>query len=137
MNSIRKISARVFCQLHGGGNPVSVFVGEAIEKSLQSKLASSCAWESVMVETVAVPRLSFFLPTGEEVSFCAHAAIGGLSQLLTTLESPTTFVTAAGEIFRGTVVRHDGNSLLLIASFKLDSFVLTHSSIMTTLYHSK
>eukprot|EP00557_Chaetoceros_sp_GSL56_P008557 CAMPEP_0176490722 /NCGR_PEP_ID=MMETSP0200_2-20121128/8027_1 /TAXON_ID=947934 /ORGANISM="Chaetoceros sp., Strain GSL56" /LENGTH=410 /DNA_ID=CAMNT_0017888057 /DNA_START=125 /DNA_END=1357 /DNA_ORIENTATION=+ len=65
---------------------------------LRKKLAQSCKWESVIVEygicpddvtqmsephqlqlqrqKIQPPRLHFYMPSGEEVSFCAHAAMG-------------------------------------------------------------
>lgn len=71
---IHKISARVFCQWKGtGGNPVTVFLGENL---IGSELAKTCAWESVMVDP-RKKQMAFFMPTGEQVSFCAHAAMGG------------------------------------------------------------
>ncbi len=71
---IHKISARVFCQWKGtGGNPVTVFMGENL---VGSELAKTCAWESVVIDPLQ-KRMAFYMPTGEEVSFCAHAAMGG------------------------------------------------------------
>lgn len=71
---VHKISARVFCQWKGtGGNPVTVFMGENL---IGSELAKTCAWESVVVDP-RKKQMSFFMPTGEQVSFCAHAAMGG------------------------------------------------------------
>ena len=83
----------------GGGNPVTIFKVQSTRASLlstelRSQLASSCAWESVFVfppdistDTAAhdvndghssLPQLNmeFYLPTGQPVSFCAHAAMG-------------------------------------------------------------
>ena len=59
-----------------------------------SDLARTCAWESVVVSRIGAPRelrrgegggsspptppptLHFYMPSGEEVPFCAHAAMG-------------------------------------------------------------
>jgi predicted PhzF superfamily epimerase YddE/YHI9 len=74
MASIQKVTARVFCQLSGrGGNPVSVFYGANLDSDIQrEELAKSCQWESVFMSS----KLFFHMPTGEQVSFCAHAAMG-------------------------------------------------------------
>jgi PhzF family phenazine biosynthesis protein len=77
---VERITARVFCHGPGGGNPVTVFRSqEPLSESIQEKLAKQCAWESVMVATPPeeLPSMSFYMPSGQEVSFCAHAAIGG------------------------------------------------------------
>jgi predicted PhzF superfamily epimerase YddE/YHI9 len=83
---IQKVTARVFCQELGtGGNPVTIFSPSCAAASLstttQQKLAQSCAWESVMVNTND-NSMAFYMPTGEQVSFCAHAAMGGVMQLI-------------------------------------------------------
>ncbi len=76
---LQKIDARVFCLGKEGGNPVTIFASPfPIPGDLQQKLAKSCDWESVMVDTEeSSSTMAFFMPSGEEVSFCAHAAIGG------------------------------------------------------------
>jgi predicted PhzF superfamily epimerase YddE/YHI9 len=75
MATIQKVTARVFCQLPGrGGNPVSVFYGANLDSDIQrEKLATSCEWESAFMSS---SKLYFHMPTGEQVSFCAHAAMG-------------------------------------------------------------
>lgn len=88
MSFVKKITARVFCNGEGGGNPVTIFCNllnkESLHVAEKKRLAQSCAWESVFVQqTGEVPELSFYMPTGEEVSFCAHAAMGGISQIST------------------------------------------------------
>lgn len=45
-----------------------------ISPSIKSKLAQSCEWESVVISPG--DALTFFMPSGDEVSFCAHAAMG-------------------------------------------------------------
>ena len=80
--SLEKIEARVFCLGTEGGNPVTIFSStRPLSGTLQQDLARSCEWESVMVGTEtsssSSPTMAFFMPSGEEVSFCAHAAIGG------------------------------------------------------------
>ena len=76
---LQKIDARVFCLGKEGGNPVTIFAAPLpLSGSLQQRLAKSCNWESVMVGTEQSSSImAFFMPSGEEVSFCAHAAIGG------------------------------------------------------------
>ena len=74
------------CSQRDGGNPVTIFYPFGNDKSAVSlsgqeriALARSCAWESVMVEPHNDPKVHsfrFFMPSGEEVSFCGHAAIG-------------------------------------------------------------
>lgn len=102
---IEKISARVFCQLQGGGNPVTLFVANTgLKAAVASRLAQTCAWESVMVHRNSAsgsssshePSMEFFLPTGLSVSFCAHAAIGGAYALSTKPEESIRFSTQHG-----------------------------------------
>jgi len=77
---LRKISARAFCcpGESWGGNPVTVYMANNMDISQEEKikLAQACDWESVIVASSNIPRFQFFMPSGEEVSFCAHAAIG-------------------------------------------------------------
>jgi predicted PhzF superfamily epimerase YddE/YHI9 len=83
---IRQTAARVFCQTGQGGNPVTIFASPIeLAKTTQIQLAKSCSWESVVVDTTK-SKLAFFLPTGEQVSFCAHAAMGGITELVSTTE---------------------------------------------------
>jgi PhzF family phenazine biosynthesis protein len=81
---IERVTARVFCHGPGGGNPVTVFASQVpLSASTQERLAQACEWESVMISSPNkvdnTPRMSFYMPSGEEVSFCAHAALGGAS----------------------------------------------------------
>lgn len=48
-----------------------------------SDLAKTCAWESVVVNP-RTRQMAFFMPTGEQVSFCAHAAMGGALCMVTS-----------------------------------------------------
>ena len=90
-STITRILARAFTHptASGGGNPVTVFLSTASPTDLlppttRSNLAKSCEWESVIAhvpppaasEQGQIPILSFYMPSGEEVNFCAHAAIG-------------------------------------------------------------
>jgi predicted PhzF superfamily epimerase YddE/YHI9 len=81
--TLERISARVFCHAgsKGGGNPVTVFSSAVpLSSDLQGTLAKSCEWESVMVSIPSssdVADMAFYMPSGEQVSFCAHAALGG------------------------------------------------------------
>ncbi len=87
-----------------GGNPVNIFKVQpttadapvtTLSPELCSQLASSCVWESVFVfppdisanaandaandddhSTLPQLNMAFYLPTGQPVSFCAHAAMG-------------------------------------------------------------
>jgi predicted PhzF superfamily epimerase YddE/YHI9 len=88
---IERVSARVFCHGPGGGNPVTVFSStERISRPTQVKLAQSEEWESVVVHrprdangstSSSLPEVSFFMPTGEQVNFCAHAAMGAVFEI--------------------------------------------------------
>ena len=92
---ITKVTARAFGYpgIPGGGNPVTVFLWREIQSpaaELRASLAASCKWESVLAHlpraeqetgnfVSATPcdnRLYFYMPSGEEVTFCAHAAMG-------------------------------------------------------------
>lgn len=78
---IERVTARVFCHGPGGGNPVTVFASDvALSAQKKERLAKECEWESVMVSSSKdekAPEMAFYMPSGEEVSFCAHAALGG------------------------------------------------------------
>jgi predicted PhzF superfamily epimerase YddE/YHI9 len=88
---IERVSARVFCHLEHGGNPVTIFSSASpLTLSAQERLAKDCTWESVMVHRGKIdgelPQLSFYMPSGEQVSFCAHAAMGAALEL--SLDDP-------------------------------------------------
>mmetsp|Transcript_23843 Transcript_23843/g.45498 ORF Transcript_23843/g.45498 Transcript_23843/m.45498 type:complete len:351 (+) Transcript_23843:71-1123(+) len=89
-------SARAFVSplREGGGNPVSIFLSsEPTTSDERVKLAQTCPWESIIIEKETdksshdgddgspPPKFHFFVPSGEEVSFCGHAAIGACSFL--------------------------------------------------------
>ena len=85
---VERIRARVFCSGPRGGNPVTVFSSPSpLQWQTQQKLATACDWESVMVATndqnssastkTEYPEMAFYMPSGEQVSFCGHAAMGG------------------------------------------------------------
>lgn len=96
---VDRITARVFCYgpSGGGGNPVTIFASsKPLSRFHQIRLAKECEWESVMVSTAAAaaavkttdetknslqsstnPIMAFYMPSGTEVNFCAHAALGG------------------------------------------------------------
>eukprot|EP00978_Attheya_sp_CCMP212_P019403 scaffold54381_cov58-Attheya_sp.AAC.1 len=95
---ILQVAARAFvCPgFAGGGNPVTVFLplgdsNTALSSLERSKLAKTCEWESVIahrpngdgtsLQKDNLPRFHFYMPSGEEVSFCAHAAIGACAIL--------------------------------------------------------
>jgi len=94
---VDKVSARVFCGTKGGGghgsgggggNPLTIFSdggGGGDDRGDRSllwrRLARTCEWESAMVVrrssgSKPVDVVAFYLPTGEPVRFCAHAAMG-------------------------------------------------------------
>ena len=79
---LKKVTARVFVAPGGvGGNPLSIFLSKTpLAPAIQTRLAQECDWESVVVShsSEAAPKLSFYMPSGEEVSFCAHAAMGAV-----------------------------------------------------------
>lgn len=90
---ILQVNARAFVSpatgggeaVRGGGNPVTIFSSSPstkITSEFRSRLAQTCAWESVVVEPSqedsTVPQFSFFMPSGEEVSFCARKLTGAL-----------------------------------------------------------
>eukprot|EP00521_Asterionellopsis_glacialis_P011638 CAMPEP_0195309230 /NCGR_PEP_ID=MMETSP0707-20130614/38635_1 /TAXON_ID=33640 /ORGANISM="Asterionellopsis glacialis, Strain CCMP134" /LENGTH=317 /DNA_ID=CAMNT_0040373527 /DNA_START=12 /DNA_END=965 /DNA_ORIENTATION=+ len=91
--TLEKVTLRVFCSPSGtGGNPVTVFIckddGAPLKQLTQTNLAKSCQWESVVAHVApSIPVLSFYMPSGEEVSFCAHAAMGGIWAACSTSET--------------------------------------------------
>ncbi len=102
--SVQKIDARVFCLGNKGGNPVTIFASpKSLSGSLQKELAESCEWESVMVGTEtssSFPTMAFYMPSGEEVSFCAHAAIGGAIAMGEESKSWKFRAAMSGETFK-------------------------------------
>lgn len=86
MQKVYAAAARVFThKIKNGGNPVTVFLLPATNTAAESKtpnenlmkqLAQKCEWESVVVAKTHTPTLFFYMPSGEQVSFCAHAAMG-------------------------------------------------------------
>jgi len=116
---VEKITARVFCPEESdiGGNPVTIFAALPeggsrnddddddndspilpLSSKTQQTLAQTCQWESVMVSPQSSSNhndnsdnvgLSFFMPTGQEVSFCAHAAMAGAIRVAQDLEQTT------------------------------------------------
>jgi PhzF family phenazine biosynthesis protein len=115
---VEKLSARVFCHLNSGGNPVTIFSSQAIlPPAIQVKLAQGSPWESVMV---ARQSMAFYMPTGEKVSFCAHAAMGGTLALVSpsSLQAPeqqqVSFRVSSKEDYKATVLQEQsGTSILL------------------------
>ena len=104
---ITKVTARVFGYpgIPGGGNPVTVFLWREINSptaKIRASLAASCKWESVLAHlpraeqkdenifstTPSENRLYFYMPSGEEVTFCAHAAMGAAAVIAN--EDPST-----------------------------------------------
>jgi PhzF family phenazine biosynthesis protein len=79
---LEKITARVFCNAQGGGNPVTIFssASSGLLPTTRASLAQTCEWESVMLHKQA-KEMYFYMPTGEQVSFCAHAAMGACKEL--------------------------------------------------------
>lgn len=136
MKKILSIGARAFTHKRSGGNPVTVFFlptsNQNPAEDVRSSLAQRCDWESVMVHflsdkddsesainfdalkggttskfTMSVtPSLYFYMPSGEEVSYCAHAAMGASYALTYCMrqqnmeldyhEKEVKFVTAQG-----------------------------------------
>ena len=74
-----------------------------LSPEIQAQLARTCSWESVMVNPILTTtnssnsttrmtpqkQLSFYMPTGHEVSFCAHAAMAGAIRVADELEQET------------------------------------------------
>ena len=65
-----------------GGNPVTIFLPSTSTTSNERiKLAQTCSWESVVIENndtgasidgCSLPTFHFYMPSGEEVSFCGR-----------------------------------------------------------------
>jgi hypothetical protein len=80
----QKVFARVFISPRDerGGNPVTIFhLSAPTTADERTKLALSCSWESIIIDdnyssTDAVrdilPTFHFYMPSGEEVSFCGR-----------------------------------------------------------------
>ncbi len=65
----------------GGGNPVTIFHLSAPTTDERTKLALSCSWESIIIDDNyssedvvrdTLPIFHFYMPSGEEVSFCGR-----------------------------------------------------------------
>ena len=90
--SITKFTARVFtCPgFPVGGNPVTIFFcKKSFGADLRSHLSSTCKWESVFIESepTTKEKVFFYMPSGEEVSFCGHAALAA-SYCISTENTP-------------------------------------------------
>lgn len=101
MLKFQKLSTRVFVRGNKhGGNPLTIFWGAsdtAITPSIETSLAQSCAWESVLIHSSSSPpKLKFFVPSGKELSFCLHAAMGAAYAL--ARQKPPTPKTKIREI---------------------------------------
>lgn len=83
---LKKVSARVFTSPGGaGGNPITVYLAKApLAKAIQARLAQDTEWESVICATSSgsTPKMDFYLPSGESVTFCAHAAMGAVHSIV-------------------------------------------------------
>ena len=65
-----------------GGNPVTIYLPSTSTTSNERiKLAQTCSWESVVIENngtdasidgCSLPTFHFYMPSGEEVSFCGR-----------------------------------------------------------------
>ena len=132
--SVEKITARVFCLGGDGGNPVTIFASQhTLPGSVQRSLAKTCQWESVILTTnddvsfnitagssssssSALPSMTFYMPSGEEVSFCAHAAIGlamGYQQIIPRRKQKQEIIN---------INDHSSSSLVFQASMTGESF---------------
>ena len=129
--SVEKITARVFCLGGEGGNPVTIFASQhTLPGSVQRSLAKTCQWESVILtinddvssnntaaaSSSALPSMTFFMPSGEEVSFCAHAAIGlamGYQQIIPRRKQKQEIIN---------INDHSSSSLVFQASMTGESF---------------
>mmetsp|Transcript_23465 Transcript_23465/g.49773 ORF Transcript_23465/g.49773 Transcript_23465/m.49773 type:complete len:365 (+) Transcript_23465:123-1217(+) len=127
----------------GGGNPVTIFIPSdesyMLTSDERSKLASICPWESVFIEPSAELEkgqasdeiqsvFRFFMPSGEEVSFCGHAAIGACAFLANRNIITSYQPNKIQESFLPT----DLPSLDLVSSSSVVSFITADKSIFET-----
>ena len=91
----QKVEARVFATPSStqGGNPLTIYMFPNVEKGLDeqqvdmihSDLARKCPWESVMIHNqqqgTLLPEIFFYLPSGQAIAYCAHAAMGACAYL--------------------------------------------------------
>jgi hypothetical protein len=110
---MEKMTARVFCPLTGnanGGNPVTIFrLVDALSPSQCAQFARTCPWESVFVWKNDA-KMAFYAPSGENMRFCAHAAMGG------------AYATGLSEF---TVVNDDCNDAKYQTSFQNDTQIMS------------
>lgn len=117
--SIVRVAARAFSHPSspGGGNPVTVFLSPfPVPQTTQADLAKSCEWESVVAQLPSAaataqgeyPSFRFYMPSGEEVSFCAHAAIGAAAVLVAEGENTDNPIAVASKPTTVTFVTSDG-----------------------------
>jgi trans-2,3-dihydro-3-hydroxyanthranilate isomerase len=114
---LQKLTARVFGAAAGvGGNPVTIFSG-AIPSNLEQSLAKSCNWECVLIGKLN--RLKFFAPSGNELEFCAHAAMGAAyaihKSVVPTSDTPqVSFQTADGSHQTAHIMDMDGETTVFL-----------------------
>jgi len=85
----QKVEGRVFATPSSpqGGNPLTIFIldGLAPDEFVHSTLAQTCPWESVMIQNINhefhVPEIYFYLPSGQSITYCAHAAMGACAYI--------------------------------------------------------
>mmetsp|Transcript_7806 Transcript_7806/g.11333 ORF Transcript_7806/g.11333 Transcript_7806/m.11333 type:complete len:315 (-) Transcript_7806:154-1098(-) len=113
MLKFQKLTTRVFVggSKHGG-NPLTIFWGSAdatITPSIETSLAQSCGWESVLIRSSSssAAKLKFFVPSGKELSFCLHAAMGAAYAL--ARQQPPKANTTAKEVFLDICTSDDKN----------------------------
>lgn len=102
--ALRKLTARVFGAGPGvGGNPVTIFLNNdsncSISANAEETLARSCEWESVLIQRDTITNNSifkFFVPSGNEMSFCAHAAMGAAYAIRGDAATTIPFSTSDG-----------------------------------------
>ena len=79
MRRVVCVSARAFISPRNkcGGNPVNIFlVSGPTTSNERIKLARTCSWESIVIEYEngfgTLPKFHFYMPSGDEVSFCCR-----------------------------------------------------------------
>jgi len=156
-----RYEAQVFTCDDKGGNPVTVFLfpnRADIDFESRCSLAKTCGWESAFVlcgdreliqhqkdDQQCLPDLYFHVPAGEEIGFCAHAAIGASVVYQTKIDAAfcidkervsSLFRFRSGNrIVEVTVNKVEGTGELELSSEDFEEKALHQHSLISTLLH--
>ena len=114
---------------------MTVFASDgALSKSTQEILAKDCEWESVMVsKNDSSTEMSFHMPSGEEVSFCAHAALGGAYACFENVKESLTFQASMTKESQTVQIEKEEQMATLYMRTQFEETPVSHSPLLQRL----